>query len=594
MVLDMDCKHASLRPTPEQDASFAAEALFAGELPHAAYHVGCALSSDVTRPEWLELLRRIKQDAGPDPLRIVPLQGRVSFATVAVRAWMLHEEGQAAQAVDLLSQGVHAKRDTDFVRWGLPWLEAQGVAEQAPIEPTLSLLSVTLTRLAPTDPSVPPRVLQVLERLATRHPTHSAVAWLRGTLLHRLGRLDEALGVATEAHATIPNWLTAMLLATIHRARGDVTLALEAYQAALRHDATQNATRLDIADMLREEERFDEALNWYQAALSHDPASTWAQAAMAALQFREHPQRDALERLLSVADTMPGPSRESRLVASSTRELTPWVDYLPQRIDAGIHALRQMSLQPPAASGNTPPKVKLSTQWLEAPSVQLAWELHREWRGFPCVVDVVVQQVQRPDPRQPIEPVEFTLWSYTDTRPSRAVTPPPEEVGTALAELASVPFQREDWWREAARTSRALSAHEPEAIARAMVHPPPPRGSHSTWAWLQRIQLASAFVIATREEAWLDSRRRTLLLALAKGPMDWTVEAALVTLAHVARTTPEARAEVRALFQSLDQHTQDYASYEYALLCAWLQLPELSDVERAGLEERRRHIESQV
>ncbi|MBZ4401619.1 tetratricopeptide repeat protein [Myxococcus faecalis] len=588
----MDCTHASLRPTPEQDASFAAEALFARELPHAAYHVGCALSSDVTRPEWLELLRRIKQDAGPDPLRIVPLQGRVSFATVAVRAWMLHEEGQPAQAIELLSQVVHAKRDTDFVRWGLPWLEAQGVAEQAPIEPTLSLLSVTLARTGPSDQTVLTRVLSVMERLSTRHPTHAGVVWLHGTLLHRVGRLDEALALATKAHATIPNWLTAVLLATVHRARGDVTNALAAYQTALRHDATQNATRLDIADMMREQERLDEALNWYQSALGHEPGSTWAQAAVASIQFLQSGGRDALERLLSVSDTMPGPSREGQLAASVTREMVPWVDYLPQRIDAGIHALRQMSLQPPAATGNLPPKVKLTTQWLEAPSVQLAWELHREWRGFPCIVDVVVQQVQRPDPRQPVEPVDFTLWSYTDTRPTRAVPPPPEEVVTALAELASVPFRLEDWWREAAQTSRALSAHAPEEIARAMVHPPPPRGPHSTWAWLQRIQLAAAFVIATREEGWLDSRRRTLLLALAKGPMDWTVEAALVTLAHVARTTPEARAEVRAIYQSLDQHTQDYASYEYALLCAWLQWPELSDAERAPLEERRRNIES--
>ncbi|MCP3065184.1 tetratricopeptide repeat protein [Myxococcus sp. K38C18041901] len=588
----MDCTHASLRPTPDQDASFAAEALFAGDLAHAAYHVGCALGSDVTRPEWLDLLRRIKQDAGPDPLRIVPLQGRVSFATVGVRAWMLHEQGQPAQALELLSQVVHAKRDTDFVRWGLPWMEAQGVAEQAPIEPTLSLLSVILTRLAPSDPSVPTRVLQVLERLSTRHRTHSGVVWLRGTLLHRLGRLDEALAVATEAHATIPNWVTATLLAIVHRARGDVTPALEAYQAALGHDATQNATRLDIADMLHEQGRFDEALTWYQAALSHEPGRSWALASVAALQYRANGERDALEHLLSVADTTPGPSRESQLAASVTRELVPWVDYLPLRIDAGIHALRQMSLQPPAATGNTPPRVKLTTQWLEAPSVQLAWELHREWRGFPCIVDVVVQEVQRPDPRQPVEPVELTLWSYTDTRPTRAVPPPPDEVGAALAELASAPFQLEGWWREAERTARALSAHEPEAFARAMVHPPPPRGSHSTWAWLQRIQLAAAFVIAAREEGWLDSRRRTLLLALAKGPMDWTVEAALMTLAHVARTTPEARTEVRALFQSLDQHTQDYASYEYALVCAWLQLPEISDTERTTLEARRKNIES--
>ncbi|NPC72039.1 MULTISPECIES: hypothetical protein [Corallococcus] len=55
--------------------------------------------------------------------------------------------------------------------------------------------------------------------------------------------------------------------------------------------------------------------------------------------------------------------------------------------------------------------------------------------------------------------------------------------------------------------------------------------------------------------------------------------------------------EVRALLQSLDQRTQDYVSYEYALLCAWLQLPELPELpgtERTALEKRRKHIESNV
>lgn len=587
----MDCSHASLQPTPEQDASFAAEALAAGEFSHAAFHIGCALGADSERAEWLELLERLAHAAGPEPLRYVSLDGRVSFATAAVHAWLLARGAKTRAALELLSQVVRSKPDTDFARWGLTWMERPGASESVPPDAAAALLSSVLSKTAREDRDTFARLLRITEPLSARPPAHLGLRWLQGTILHRLGRLDDALTVAKSAHASAPGWLTATLLAGIHRARGEVSPALEAYQAAMKHDPAQLSTRLDAADMLCEQGRVEDGLRWYEDILRQTPGEPWASASMAYHRFLHHGARDALETLLQLDDTRPGHGRTRALAADATRRLDAFVDYLPSRTDAGIHALRHLALQPPASGASDSGPLTLTTSWLEAPSVQLSWELHRLWRGFPAAMDIAVQDLQKPDPRLPSGPVEFTLWRYTATRPTRAVPTPAPEVAAALAGLASLPFDAEQWWHRAEEVAVALASHEPEQWAHAMVHPPPPQGPHAPWTWLQRVQVASAFVIARGDGGWEGSRRRRVLLTLARGPMDWTVEAALLALAWVAKTTPEAHAEVLALFRALARNTQGYACYAHALACAHLQLPGLTGDERLALERRRHAIE---
>ncbi|WXH28343.1 hypothetical protein WA016_02287 [Myxococcus stipitatus] len=212
----MDCSHASLRPTPEQDASFAAEALAAGEFSHAAFHIGCALGADSERAEWLELLERLARAAGPEPLRYVSLDGRVSFATAAVHAWLLARGAKTRAGLELLSQVVRSKPDTDFARWGLTWMERPGASESVPPDAAAALLSSVLSKTAREDRDTFARLLRITEPLSARPPAHLGLRWLQGTILHRLGRLDDALTVAKSAHASAPGWLTATLLAGIH------------------------------------------------------------------------------------------------------------------------------------------------------------------------------------------------------------------------------------------------------------------------------------------------------------------------------------------------------------------------------------------
>lgn len=113
------------------DVAIATYALQQGDLRHAAFHVGCALSTDPTRPEWLALLDQIIARATGDPLELAPLEPdkRTYFATVAVRSYILAGMGRIAEAVDLLLQAIEANPDVPYTTWLIWWKDRPGFAE---------------------------------------------------------------------------------------------------------------------------------------------------------------------------------------------------------------------------------------------------------------------------------------------------------------------------------------------------------------------------------------------------------------------------------------------------------------------------------
>jgi hypothetical protein len=50
------------------------------------------------------------------------------------------------------------------------------------------------------------------------------------------------------------------------------------------------------------------------------------------------------------------------------------------------------------------------------------------------------------------------------------------------------------------------------------------------WTWIWSVQVAAAFVIAQLEADWEGSFRKEALFSLVNGPMDWTVNAAIIAL----------------------------------------------------------------
>jgi tetratricopeptide (TPR) repeat protein len=88
------------------------------------------------------------------------------------------------------------------------------------------------------------------------------------------------------------------------------------------------------------------------------------------------------------------------------------------------------------------------------------------------------------------------------------------------------------------------------------------------------------------DEPWPDSQRKKVLRSLALGPMDWTVDAALIALAAVARDEEDAEPEIVQLFRELRKGSSSDASYYGALLWCGLRLPDLLEEERADIKQR--------
>jgi hypothetical protein len=130
--------------SPEQDAAIAESALWEGDLPHAAFHIGCALASDPARAEWRTLLERILATAD-DPLDIVPDEDGMYFATAAVRAYALASLGRHAEAIPLLIGIAVAKPEVPYLsEWGLAWLDEPGVVASLDVDAITAALA-TLT-----------------------------------------------------------------------------------------------------------------------------------------------------------------------------------------------------------------------------------------------------------------------------------------------------------------------------------------------------------------------------------------------------------------------------------------------------------------
>jgi hypothetical protein len=183
-------------------------------------------------------------------------------------------------------------------------------------------------------------------------------------------------------------------------------------------------------------------------------------------------------------------------------------------------------------------------------------------------------------------PVQRSLWAYEGTAPRVMVAAPDAAVAAQVAALAQKTYSARAWLKE----GRALRAASLDGVVATMVHPPP-RPQTGGWFrakrpgftgvdWVYRIQHAAAFILAG------DDRGLPILRDLANGPMDWTVDAALVALTELARE----RAELREGVISLLRARLDHAATEGNRLAASLGLLRLPGVPPEHRDAAYRHV----
>jgi tetratricopeptide (TPR) repeat protein len=556
-------------PNSTDPLARARQALEEEDLPAALRHIASALGDDPNRSEALSVLDEIIAASG-DPLGLVPEDDLPTTSSLdAVHAYILADQGRVPEAIDKLLGVIGTRPDVLYIDWALGWLARPEAAGRLDLDRLAGFVGSLLEQLpALTAPhgggrdtlARMPLFVQLVRRTQPADGNFLAVS---SALLCRLGNLDEALQLAREAYSRDPGLHTASALASTHAARNELDQALQAYKEALTHEPGDSSARVGMADLLVHHGRFQEAQDLYAEVLETEPDQEGAEPSYYFLRFIAGSEESWRDKLLALAEAKPDNERAQRLA----QQVTPYLGYLPDPPD--VTPMLQQA--PEEGRGATLPH-------LEAPSNYVAFEWLQR-------LDVTVARIQKPDPRLPRGPAEYLLWDYEGTRPRVAVAPPAPAVSQAIAELASQPYRLEVWWGQARRLGGQMGAERVDDLLATMVYPPGVARVDRPAVWVYRVQVAAALVLAHVDSGWEDSARRKALLALANGPMDWTVDAALVALAAIAREEDEAAEEITRLFRALRKGIppDGTVSYYPALVWCALRLPDVTDSERDSL-----------
>lgn len=581
--------HADAKHEAERDAEQARQALTSGDLPHAIHHIGCALVSDPTRPEWLSILNEIIGKS-PDPLALVPIQDGVDFVTAATRAWIQGTIGNYPDALSLIGNVAKTRPDVPFLVWAEWWLGREGVVQSMDFDTLMSAILVPVMRIASSCPTPmddtddrKPNVeagWRLVQRARQAHPQEFFIFIIEATVSKRLGQFDHALALAHHAATLKPNFTSHAAVAGVLRDMDRIDEAVAAFREALKHENDISAY-LDIGDTYLEANRLEDAARAYQEALKVEAEHPWAEASLVYLRYRQEGQLADKVQLMRMRDD----DRNDRAAALLGR-IEPkmeYVNWLPRGGDASCNAVRsileRMFEDPAKHHGSV---FKLSLSHVESPSVIAAFRLQMEMWGPHVGLEYKIENVPQPDPRVPKAQVPFQLWAWQpDGSPMPAVQKPDPAVGRVVFELCEEPYHLIDVWAPRARElARGLVQQMgPQAALQhllgTMAHAPrPPSSSHRVLMWVQRVQVAAAMLIAHLDEGWQGSVRQQALYALAYGPVDWSVDAAIVALAYLARTDPAIRADVLQVFGWLRQQIprEGFTCYELPLAASWLHL----------------------
>jgi tetratricopeptide (TPR) repeat protein len=551
-----------------------------GDLTGATRHVASALGEDPNRSEALSLLDEIIA-AAHDPLELVPGDDLPTPSNLrAVHAHILAAQGRIPEAIDKLLEVIAERPDVLYIDWALGWLQRPEAAGKVETEKFVEFIGSLLEQYAAlTAPhgggrETLTRVPLLIQLVRRTQPADASFLNAAVAILRRIGYLDEALKLAREACSLDPGSQTAESLAATHAARNEVEQALVAFRKAQEFEPSDISVRVNMADLLVNSDRVKEALEVYTEVLELAPGDQHAEPSCYFLRFVTSGDESWRDKLLDLAQAQPDNDRAQRLA----QRVTPYVGFLPDPADATTR-LKKM----PGERGNA-----ASLPWLEAPSNYLAY-------GWLSKMDLVMARIQEPDPRLPRGRVDHILWKYSGTTPRVAVAAPDPEVSHAVARIAAQAYHLDTWCGHARRLAEHLGPARIDDLLATMVHPPSAVQTDRPAEWVFRIQVAAALVIAHLDAGWEDSVRRKALFSLAGGPMDWTVDAALVALTVLARDEDDLAADITLLFRRLRDGlpAENAFSYYPALLWCSLRLPKLPEKEIDDLKERlQKHEET--
>jgi tetratricopeptide (TPR) repeat protein len=512
----------------------------------------------------------------------VPNKG-VYFGEVAVRAYILAKLGRTAEAVDLLLQVYPVAPQVPYLAWAVRWLATDPEAGPAVNRQHLIRYfgsvgqrypgSVVGTRDGKADLK---RALDLYDRIVTEPGPPMMCTYFRAVLLRKAGRVDEAVTFAEAEYEKNPNYHLAIAAGMARDAREEFDDWMRWQHAALTHQPDDVPVRLDLGDKLLDRRRFAEAVRWYQEAVDHNPDEGWGLPSLYYSRWKNGEGDEWLAKLRAYAAAHPDNDRADHLAWCDAA----YIGHLPAPSDALANLT--FSFLEKHQKGETVSGLLTSySTSVESPSARLALHVQLLAMGNEngaIDLDFGAGEVQTPDPRYPRLPVRYQVWEYLDGEPKEtgidvrsvpAVGKPPKDVLDAVGWLANRQFRRGQWYDRAGEVMRELSGATAEHLVGAMAHPPaPPRGFAAVY-WVYHCQVAAAMLAAhlDPDTPWAESERREVLTDLAYGPLDWTVDAAVIALGEVVNRDPDAADDVAEVFDLLlrEQPTPGHVCYLPAL-----------------------------
>ena len=577
-------------PTPDQSALMALEAMEAKDWPEATYALSETYYDAPTHEDYLSLVERWL-DTAPDPVGLLqPEGGSLSAQKVALLCEVHARQGRPDEAIALLARLLNAVPHARILQRVPRWLsdpQARAEVDSQALMGLLAAIGQAFLGDAIEDPDVLASTEQLvpwLEQVVSEREDVALKSYA-ANLMRKLGHEARALEVARHAHAIEPGHRSAVVVALCQRSLGDLEAAYDAYRMALTYEPDDVSVRLDLGDLLCEQGRVEEGMGWYLDVLRLQPDHGWALAQVAYWRYRRDGSVDDVLLLLSMA--YQGSERAHDLFSDVAQREGPYRGFLPEPAEASLDVARQLAQRGEGDMSS------ISVSVPEAASVQtVLGRMAKSLGAAPPTYSV--QRVPEPDPRVPMRDVARALWRFEgDVAHPNVPAPSPTRWSSLVQKLAAETYFMPLWQAFCAgQTAQGLSQQDVHALVSLMVHPPSTPEGVPDARWIYRVQFACAALMAQSvdPQTWGDSPQREAFHSIVFGPLDWSVDAAVVWFAQRALKLPvehPMRKEVldwlmvRMAAMPLGIHV----SYIYALLSTLLRFEEVGKSLREDIEQ---------